>query len=475
MSGSLPPPPIITAAGPQPQLPADLRTQLVALVSSTNPDFTDNLPASLIEDMVSTAVATISLCDAARVDVLNDVSPTTANAYVLGQLGPMLGVPIGLAQNGSVSVVFTGPAGYVIPIGFTMSDGANQYITSDGGVVPASGVSEPIFFVSTTPGSFPIPAGTVNQIVTSVPSTITLTATNPVAGTAATATQTEPEYRSQVIQAYAGPAQGMPDYLRTLLAAVPGTVANLVSIRQVIGVGWEIIVGGGDPYAVAAAILRAMFDVSRLVGSTLSVTGITNANPGVVTTNLNHGFTTGQVIEMTGVVGMSGVNGTPLTITVLTPVTFSIGTNTTSSGAYVSGGVVTPNLRNQSVNLIDGPDTYTVPFVLPPQQSLTLVVTWNTSLPNFVLQSTVNALGAQALINYVNALNVGQAINLFEMNAVFQQAVIAVIPTQFLTRLVYAVSINGIGVSPATGTGTIAGDPESSFLAGPASVLVSQG
>jgi len=44
-----------------------------------------------------------------------------------------------------------------------------------------------------------------------------------------------------------------------------------------------------------------------------------------------------------------------------------------------------------------------------------------------------------------------------------------------LTRMVFAVSINGVGVAPSTGTGIIAGDPESYFLATSASVQITRG
>src|SRR6202012_1339950 len=140
-------------------------------------------------------------------------------------------------------------------------------------------------------------------------------------------------------------AQGMPRFFKTLVALVSGVQPRLISVLQAPG-GWEMIVGGGDPYEVAYAIFTALFDINTLVGSTLAVTGITNANPGVVTTDLNHGYTTGQVINIAGAVGISGVNNTPLTITVLSQTTFSIGIDTTSSGTWTSGGVVTPNFRN---------------------------------------------------------------------------------------------------------------------------------
>jgi hypothetical protein len=84
-------------------------------------------------------------------------------------------------------------------------------------------------------------------------------------------------------------------------------------------------------------------------------------------------------------------------------------------------------------------------------------------------------LASPALVNYINALTVGQPINQFELIATFQQAVAPILPTPLLTRLVFAVSINGIGVSVEPGTGIIAGDPESYFDTNSTLISIAQG
>jgi hypothetical protein len=80
------------------------------------------------------------------------------------------------------------------------------------------------------------------------------------------------------------------------------------------------------------------------VVNSVAITNITQANPGVVTTGANHGYTTGNLVGIQSVVGMTAVNNLSFTITVLTPTTFSIGVNTTAYGAYASGGVVSNGL-----------------------------------------------------------------------------------------------------------------------------------
>lgn len=72
--------------------------------------------------------------------------------------------------------------------------------------------------------------------------------------------------------------------------------------------------------------------------STRTITGITNANPGVITTSAPHGFVTGDLIYVSGVVGMTEVNGIAFTITEIAPTTFSIGVDTSGYGAWTSDG-----------------------------------------------------------------------------------------------------------------------------------------
>jgi hypothetical protein len=69
-----------------------------------------------------------------------------------------------------------------------------------------------------------------------------------------------------------------------------------------------------------------------------SITGITQANPAVVTANA-HGFVTGNLISISGVGGMTEVNGRSFTITVLDANSFQLnGEDSSAHTAYTSGG-----------------------------------------------------------------------------------------------------------------------------------------
>ena len=465
----------VGTTGATPTPPALINANLIAYVSATNPGYTI-LPGALIEDIASTDTAAIALCDSAAVDLINSLTPDSANPWLLTKLGQLNGVQQGVDTNTSVYVVFSGTVGYPISPGFTVSDGTYQYTVQEGGVIGSGGASQPLFCVATQAGSWAVPANTVSTLITYVPGTITLTCTNPNTGTPSAGAQTEEDYRAQVMQAGLSPSQGCASYCRTLLGQVPGVQSRLVRVVQINGGGWEVICGGGDPYAVAYAVFESGLDISSLVGSTIGVTAITQATLGVVTTNLNHGLITGQNnVHIAGVVGMAGANGGPYTVTVIDQTHFTFGVNTSGFGAYVSGGVITPNNRNIVTSLQQYPDTYTVPTVNPPAQTVAIQLTWNTNSLNFVSPTAVAQLGAPAIAAYVNALPVGTPINEFELDAVFQVAIASVLAPQFLTRLVWTVTINGVATSPAAGTGAVYGDPESYFQCVSTAVTITQG
>jgi hypothetical protein len=341
-------------------------------------------------------------------------------------------------------------------------------------IIPTSGQTGEVYCLAVLAGSFAVPANTVTQIITSVPSGIALAVTNPIAGTPGATSEPIAAYQARVVQAGLAQCQGMPTTMRTAIQAVPGVQANLVSILKQTG-AWEIIVGGGDPYEVAFAIFTGVGDISNVVGSTMTVANITKANPGVVTTNLNHGYTTGQVVQMNGVVGMTAVNGVNYTITVIDQTHFSIGVDTTSFGTYVSGGVLTPNLRNVTVSINDYPNTYQVTYVTPPQQVVSVTATWNSISTNFVDPSAVSSYAQPAIVNYINSITVGQPLNLLELQQVFQNAIASILPSQFLSKLSFSVNVNGIPTSPSSGTSVIPGDPESYFFTTAGNVTVVQG
>jgi hypothetical protein len=473
----------MSSTGYIPQTPTALNTQLINSVTGVEPNFTANLPGSLIEDISSTVVFAELQLDSSIAEIIASVSPFAANAFLEIQLGNVYGVQPIAAFNTSALVQFTGPAGFFVMQGFVVGDGTNQYVVQNGQAILSSGISPMMQVVSPVAGSFVVPPNTINQIITSVPTGITLTVTNPSAGTPGVVTgETETSFRSRTLQAGLAATQGVTRYLKTLLQAIPGVQANLVAVKLVTVNSinfWEVICGGtADPFAIATAIFQSLFDIPNLTGSVMFATGISNAANAVVTTSLSHNYQTGQNIQFADAAGgnFGNLNGLTFAVTVLSPTTFSIPLDTTSFGTYISSSAqITPNLRNVFVDILDYPDVYQIPYVNPPQQAVDLVGTWDTPSSNLVNPSAVSQLALPAVVDYVNSIEVGQPINLLVLNSVFQTAVASILPSSLLTTLSWTVSINGTSVAPISGTSAVQGDPESYYFMTTANVTLIQG
>jgi len=437
------------------------------------PGYTANLPGSLIEDIASTDTGALIICDQARVELLNSLTPFGANAFILNQLGQLLGIPIGTLENVSVGLVFSGPPGFLIPQGFLVGDGSHSYSVQAGSVIGASGSSAVINAVATVSGAWAVPSATVTTIQTSVPATVSLSVTNPNPGTGGTTQESEQQYRLRVIQAQRVACQGTADFLKTLLEAVSGVLPQQVGIQAVSGGLWKVIVGGAspDPFSIANAIYQGVPILSSLTGSVMSVASVTKANPGVVVTTLNHGYATGQVVTFSGCQGMTQLNTGSYTITVVDEKTFSIGVDTSSFGVYSGGGQVLPNLRNNSIVISDFPDTYTIPWVTPPKQIVTITLTWNAT-STLASSPAISQLAQTAIINFVNAVPVGAPINQYALEESVFNTVEPVVDTQLITVLTWTYAINGVNTPPNVGTGIVDGDPESYFFTDQAHVTV---
>lgn len=464
-------PTVLGPAGLLPQPPQVIHDQIAADAVKRSPGLVNDLPGLLLEDVLSTDVAAIVVADQARVDLVNSVTPFGANAFLLQQLGEnVYGVPVLAPANTSVLVVVTGPAGYVVPVGFQVTDGTYGYAARDGGIVGSGGQTAPLYFAALESGAWAVPPGTVTQISSSFPASVDLSCSNPYAGTPGLLSVSESEYRTRVLRAGRAAALGTPSYVRTQVTNVPGVQERLVAVQQPVGGGLKILAGGGDPYAVAFAIYSSVLDVTTLVGSVMGVGNVTRGPDAVISTTLNHGYVDGQVVTVSGVQGMPPLNGVPLTVRVIDEKTFATGVDTSLFGTYAGGGVLSPNARNQAVTVADYPDTYEVRYVAPPQQLVTMTVLWNTTVTNYVNDGAVEQLAAPALAAYVNAVYVGQPLNVLEMDCAFRDAVASVLPSRLLVRLIFEVSINGVAAAPATGETIIAGDFESWMYADPEGV-----
>jgi Flp pilus assembly protein TadG len=98
----------------------------------------------------------------------------------------------------------------------------------------------------------------------------------------------------------------------------------------------------GSTYAVTARgaipAAKTITGASWASGTAKTITGITRANPAVVTSN-GHGFNNGDRVYISGVSGMTQVNGNVYTVAGRTTNTFQLsGTNSSSFNNFSSGG-----------------------------------------------------------------------------------------------------------------------------------------
>ena len=85
--------------------------------------------------------------------------------------------------------------------------------------------------------------------------------------------------------------------------------------------------------------MRIMKDGGYVLKPAATITGVTQANPAVVTTSAAHTFANGENATITGVIGMTELNGNAYVIGNVTSTTFELtGIDSTAYTAYSSGG-----------------------------------------------------------------------------------------------------------------------------------------
>lgn len=466
-------PTVIDSSGLVPTAPATLRSNTVTYATSVSAGITTDLPGTLIEDLASTSVGALAQIDQARVDAVNSITPYGCNVALLDDMGYIYGVTRGGASNTSAYVTFTGTPGYVVSAGTTVSDGTYTYVVQTSATLDSSGSSGNVYVLASTSGSWAVAAGSITQVTSSVPSGYTLAVTNSAAGTPGDSSgESDTSYRARIIASGAGSCQSTPRFMKSNISNIPGVSARLVSVASENGY-YRVMVGGGDPYQVAGAIYQSIADLPLLVGSTNSITSISQAASAVVTTELTHGLTSGTVV-ISGCQGMTGANGT-WNISVVDNNSFQINYNSSSAPAYTGSGVIETNPRNESVDVVDYPDTYSIPFVVPLQQRVVISLIWNTNADNTVSNDTVSTLGKAAIVSYINGIYAGAPINVFQLQSVFSSAVSNAVSPENMTRLVFTVYIDGEQVAESTGTGVIQGDAQSYLYSELSDITITRG
>jgi hypothetical protein len=122
-----------------------------------------------------------------------------------------------------------------------------------------------------------------------------------------------------------------------------------------------------------------------------NISGITQANPCVVTTSAAHGITVGSKVAFASIGGMTQLNGVTTYVTATTSTTITLGgINSTSYTAYTSGGTVTP----QTTQFAVGGDGMVV------QQTIASAASSPFENAKYIGQLFVDTNGNQAYISY---------------------------------------------------------------------------
>lgn len=462
---------IMTEAGATPTDVTTIRDTLDADITQTNPGYTSNLPGTLVEDLLSTVTAGVAACDQARVESINSVSAIAVNESMLDQLAAAKGFTRSSLVNTRAYVSMSGAVGTIIDAGFEVSDGTYTYATTSSVVISSTGTtSSLVLVVATQSGSWIPAAGSITTVVTQ-PDNSTITVNNPSVGIAG-GEESYDDFRQRILEADAAGVQGSPSYLKSQVKNVPGVVNRTVSVKSYSN-GYLVTASGGDLYEIANALYQSIGDITLLRGSTLSVTGATNAGPCVITTSSAHGLSTGDSATIAGALGLTAINGT-FSITKLTSTTFSIAVDTTSDGTYTGGGYLVNNAALQNVTLYDGADSYDIVFIVPLVQTIGLDITWSEVASASDSDGLIGPLAQSAATDYVNSLSTGATFSLLALRYSILQQLSGLVSISSLTRFDISVTVDGVAVEPTEGEYLVTLDSLSYPLTSPSSITVSK-
>lgn len=139
---------------------------------------------------------------------------------------------------------------------------------------------------------------------------------------------------------------------REIKKPVAGTVKVAIGATEIRSADWSVVTSTG----------RVTFAANQ----TYSITAITKAASAVLTLG-THPLVAGQSVHVSGVAGMTQINGLRALITAVTATTITVGINSTAFSTYTSGGAV--NTRPQTGETVTAGFEFDFP------------VRFNTSLP----------------------------------------------------------------------------------------------
>jgi uncharacterized protein (TIGR02217 family) len=139
---------------------------------------------------------------------------------------------------------------------------------------------------------------------------------------------------------------GLP--VRTIFKPVAGTI--LLSIRNATT---------GDNVTTGASVDTTTGQVTMDANKTRSITAITPGATTLIGVGVGHSYVIGDSVHISGVSGMTQINGRRAAVTMIGASTITVAINSTGFSAYTSGGTV--NTRPQSGETVRGGFEFDIP------------------------------------------------------------------------------------------------------------------
>lgn len=128
--------------------------------------------------------------------------------------------------------------------------------------------------------------------------------------------------------------------------------------------------------------------------------------------------------------------------------------------------VLTNDVTNPSGSVVDKktiqidvyPDSYQIPFVVPTSQAATVFIVWNTASTKFIDPTGISNAVQGPVADYINAIAVGEPVNLLLIQEIFLEAVQGLVPRSLVSMIDIQVGINGTIVAPGDDSTLVYGD-----------------
>ena len=243
--------------------PTVIREELLNQAIEKVEGFT-KLPSGIQNNLLDESVLDIAEIQDMLANVMNSISPSYANDFIVRELGAAFGLKIKNQALPNTTITFYGLPGVVVPEGVEIgnADGSKKFITTKSDIINATGQVS-IYCEGADYYDTPTPANTLNVLLNQVLNVTSCTNLNDAVES--TPAETISEFRARFQTRAQANRSGTVATLDNALKEVEGTVDRLCTYKdsQIIKEGVkeaviEVVVGGGDDYQVALAIFNSV-------------------------------------------------------------------------------------------------------------------------------------------------------------------------------------------------------------------------